>query len=177
MKPDPAIFNLTLQRVGVRADEAVFVDDFRENVAAARQAGLHAVRFRGLTPLRHQLRALGIRVPDPVLTPLPDIQAVIFDWGAVMEALPGDTRVAEWERRLAMKPGTLWRVLWGKIWRQLSSGVITEADYVERVAEQLGFPDAEAGRRFLAEFHGEDRFYPQMATVVRACRAATRSLC
>jgi putative hydrolase of the HAD superfamily len=167
-KPAPAIFELTLERADVRADEAVFVDDFRENVAAARQVGMHAVRFRGLTPLCHQLRALGIRVPDPVLTPLTDVQAVIFDWGGVMEALPDDTRVSEWERRLAIEPGTLWRVLWGQAWRQLSSGTIAEADYAARVAEQLGLPDAEAGRHFLEEFYAEDRFYPQMATAVRA---------
>ncbi|MCP4540550.1 MAG: HAD family phosphatase [Chloroflexi bacterium] len=171
MKPDAAIFELTLERIDIRADEAVFVDDFRENVAAARQAGLHAVRFRGLAPLRHQLRALGISVPDPVLPPLSDIQAIILDWGGVMEALPDDAGVFEWERRLAVKPGTLWRVLWGKVWRQLSSGTITEADYVARVSEQLGLPDAEAGRHFLEEFHGEDRFYPQMATVIRALQS------
>lgn len=168
MKPDPAIFELTLERVGVRADEAVFVDDFRENVAAAQQVGMHAVRFRGLTPLRHQLRALGMRMSDPVLAPLADIQAVVFDWGGVMEALPDDTCVSKWERRLAVEPGTLWRVLWGQAWRQLSSGAITEADYVARIAEQLGLPDAEAGRHFLEEFYAEDRFYPQMATAVRA---------
>ncbi len=171
MKPDPAIFQLTLQRAGVRADKAVFVDDFRENVAAARRAGMHAVRFRGLTPLRYQLRALGIPVPDPVLTPLVDIQAVIFDWGGVMEALPGSARVAEWEGRLAVAPGTLWRVLWGRAWRQLSSGAITEDDYVARIAGQLGLPDAEAGRHFLEAFYAEDRFYPQMASAVRALQS------
>jgi epoxide hydrolase-like predicted phosphatase len=71
MKPDPAIFELALERLGVRAEEAVFVDDFRVNVAAAWRVGLHAVRFRGLTPLRRRLRELGILVPDRILEPLP----------------------------------------------------------------------------------------------------------
>lgn len=45
MKPDPAIYELTLARLGARAEEAVFVDDFLVNVAAARKVGLHAVQF------------------------------------------------------------------------------------------------------------------------------------
>ena len=171
MKPDPAIFELALERVGVRAKEAVFVDDFRVNVAAARQVGLHAVRFRGLAPLRQQLRELGISVPNPVLEPLPDIHAIIFDWGGVLEPLPGDAHVAGWERRLALEPGALTQVLWGKTWRQLSVGATSKDDYVARIAEQLGFPDAEAGHHFIEEFYTGDRFYPQVASAVRALQS------
>lgn len=42
-KPDPAIYELTRSRIGVRADEIVFLDDVAENVAAARACGWHAV--------------------------------------------------------------------------------------------------------------------------------------
>ncbi|MDY7076222.1 MAG: HAD family phosphatase [Chloroflexota bacterium] len=171
IKPDPAIYELTLERLGVPAKEAVFVDDFRENIAAARQAGLRAVRFRGLAPLRQQLRDLGIPVPDPILSPLPDVRAVIFDWGGVMEGLPDDAHVNKWERRLALEPGTLERVLWGKAWQQLSVGANTEEDYAARVAEQLDFPNVEAGEHFIRAFYASDRFYPQVATTVRALQA------
>ena len=171
MKPDPAIFELTLERVGVAAEEAVFVDDVRVNVAAARQVGLHATRFRGLAPLRKWLRGLGVFVPDPVLASLPGIRAIIFDWGGVMEALPDDAHIAEWERRLALGPGVLMHVLWGKTWRQLSIGAVTVDDYVERIADQLGFSDAEAGRHFMHEFYAGDRFYPQVAAAVRALQS------
>ena len=170
MKPDPAIFELALARLGARAEEAVFVDDFRVNAAAARRVGLHAVRFRGLSPLRKQLRELGITVPDPVLPPLPDVRAVIFDWGGVIEGLTGDAHVAGWERRLALEPGALMGVLWGKAWRELSVGAIGEEEYAARIAEQLGFPDVEAGRRFIKEFYAGDRFSPQVAAAVRALR-------
>lgn len=170
MKPDSAIFELALARLGVRAEEAVFVDDFRVNVAAARQIGLHALRFRGLAPLRKQLRELGIPVPDPVREPVPDVRAVIFDWGGVLEALPDDGHVAAWERRLGLEAGLLPRALWGQIWRQLSIGAIDREEYVARIAERLGLPDAEAGRRFMAEFYSGDRFYPQVAAAVRALR-------
>ncbi len=45
MKPDPRIYHLALQRLGVAPQEAVFVDDFRENVEAAQAIGMHAVHF------------------------------------------------------------------------------------------------------------------------------------
>jgi len=171
IKPDLAIYELTLERLGVAAEEAVFVDDSREYVAAARQVGIRAVRFRGLAPLRQWLRGLGLSVPDPVLSPLPDIQAIIFDWGGVLEALPGDAHIAKWEQRLTLESGALMRVFWGKVWRQLSTGAIAMKDYVAHIVEQLGFPDAEAGWRFLAEFYAGDRFYPQMANAVRGLQS------
>jgi epoxide hydrolase-like predicted phosphatase len=45
-KPDPRIYLLTCQRLGVRPDEAVFVDDHEENVVGAREVGMRAVLFR-----------------------------------------------------------------------------------------------------------------------------------
>jgi putative hydrolase of the HAD superfamily len=43
-KPNPAIFQLALQRLGdVAAEHAVFLDDFRGNVDAARKLGMHGV--------------------------------------------------------------------------------------------------------------------------------------
>jgi epoxide hydrolase-like predicted phosphatase len=46
MKPAARIFEITLERCGVAADEAVFLDDFPENIAAARAVGLNAIHFR-----------------------------------------------------------------------------------------------------------------------------------
>jgi epoxide hydrolase-like predicted phosphatase len=170
MKPDPAIFELTLARVGVAAEEAAFVDDFRTNVAAAQQVGLHATRFRGLSPLRKWLQELGVPVPDPILTPLPDVRAVIFDWGGVIEASPDEAHFAQWERRLALETGTLWRILWGEVWHQLEVGAITNDDFMQHIADRLGFPDTEAAFRFLEEFYASDRFSPEVAAVARALR-------
>ena len=42
-KPDPAIFRLTCERLGVAPEAAVFLDDTRRHVEAARQVGLHAI--------------------------------------------------------------------------------------------------------------------------------------
>jgi putative hydrolase of the HAD superfamily len=46
-KPDPAIYTLTLERLGggVRAEDCVFVDDLDVNCEAAQALGMAAVRF------------------------------------------------------------------------------------------------------------------------------------
>ncbi len=45
-KPDPRIYQLACDGLGVPPAGMVFLDDLPENVAAARQAGMHAVLFR-----------------------------------------------------------------------------------------------------------------------------------
>ncbi len=57
-KPDPRIFNLVLQMLGVEAGEAVFVDDNQANIQSAGQMGVHAVRFINLEQLRRDLQTL-----------------------------------------------------------------------------------------------------------------------
>jgi putative hydrolase of the HAD superfamily len=44
-KPDPRIYRLALDRLGVAAGEAFFVDDVPGNVQAAREVGMQAVQF------------------------------------------------------------------------------------------------------------------------------------
>ncbi|MBB5867125.1 putative hydrolase of the HAD superfamily [Allocatelliglobosispora scoriae] len=44
-KPDPRIYLLACEQLGVRPDEAVFVDDTEEMVAGARAVGMHAIRI------------------------------------------------------------------------------------------------------------------------------------
>jgi putative hydrolase of the HAD superfamily len=45
-KPEPEIYALTLDRLGLPAEVCAFVDDVEVNVAAAREAGMHAIHFR-----------------------------------------------------------------------------------------------------------------------------------
>jgi putative hydrolase of the HAD superfamily len=47
IKPDRPIFERLLSDLGVKPAEAVFVDDFPQNVAAAKEVGLEAIHFRG----------------------------------------------------------------------------------------------------------------------------------
>ena len=44
-KPDRAIFDIMLDRLGVTAPEAVFVDDMEINASAARSLGMEAIHF------------------------------------------------------------------------------------------------------------------------------------
>jgi putative hydrolase of the HAD superfamily len=46
MKPDPRIYALSAERLGVLPSEVVFLDDVEGHVAAAREAGWHAVVHR-----------------------------------------------------------------------------------------------------------------------------------
>lgn len=54
-KPDPEIYKIAAERAGVPAHRCAFVDDTRENVLAARQAGMTAVHYREVSDLRDLL--------------------------------------------------------------------------------------------------------------------------
>lgn len=44
-KPDPAIFELAMQRFGLQPSQSLFIDDHPANVAAAQVCGISAVQF------------------------------------------------------------------------------------------------------------------------------------
>ena len=46
VKPDPRIFRLAVEKLGIQPFEAVFIDDVGENVDAASKEGLLSIRFR-----------------------------------------------------------------------------------------------------------------------------------
>ncbi len=57
-KPGPGIYHLALERLGVQPSEAVFVDDFIENIQAARALGMHAVHFHSRQQALAELESL-----------------------------------------------------------------------------------------------------------------------
>jgi len=61
-KPEPAIYALATERLGLEPRECVFVDDLDTNIEAARHVGMQAVLFRHDKGdnLRAQLAALGV---------------------------------------------------------------------------------------------------------------------
>ncbi|GAA3360841.1 HAD family hydrolase [Saccharopolyspora gregorii] len=64
-KPDPRIYELVLDRLGLRPQEAVLVDDGAPNVEAAEQLGLRAVLHTDAAKTRAELRGLLPRLgPD-----------------------------------------------------------------------------------------------------------------
>jgi putative hydrolase of the HAD superfamily len=65
-KPEPRIYALAAQRIGLPPQECVFIDDIEPNVDAAREAGMHAICFRidlGHS-LEDQLADLGVHARD-----------------------------------------------------------------------------------------------------------------
>ena len=57
-KPEPEIYALTLERLGLPAEACAFVDDVEINVVAAREAGMHAIHFRDTEQVIAELDAL-----------------------------------------------------------------------------------------------------------------------
>jgi epoxide hydrolase-like predicted phosphatase len=57
-KPDPRIYRLALERLAVNPAEAIFLDDFVENVDAANAVGLTGIHFKTSEQARRDIRAL-----------------------------------------------------------------------------------------------------------------------
>ena len=60
MKPDRRIYELALQRFGIVAERAVFIDDLPANVAGACAVGLAAIQHKSFQKTRRELTRLGI---------------------------------------------------------------------------------------------------------------------
>ena len=59
-KPDPAIYHLAAERIGLPVTACFFIDDLAENVEAARSVGMQAHHFQGdYAGLHADLRAAG----------------------------------------------------------------------------------------------------------------------
>jgi len=58
VKPDPAIYRLSLSNLGVQPGEAVFIDDMPKNVEGAIALGMHGIRFEDPIQVRRDLGAL-----------------------------------------------------------------------------------------------------------------------
>jgi epoxide hydrolase-like predicted phosphatase len=63
MKPDAAIYERTLARLGIEPDEAVFIDDAAKNIAGARAVGMHALHYMPGMDVPAELARLGVNAP------------------------------------------------------------------------------------------------------------------
>jgi putative hydrolase of the HAD superfamily len=61
-KPDPQIYRVALDRAGVPAEAAVYVDDRPELVEAGRRVGLRAIRFENGRQLVRDLKDAGCAI-------------------------------------------------------------------------------------------------------------------
>ena len=68
-KPQPEIFRLGAERIGVAPEDCVFVDDLRENCAGAEAVGMKAILHRGSPGTLPQLEELlGVSLSDDGVT-------------------------------------------------------------------------------------------------------------
>jgi putative hydrolase of the HAD superfamily len=62
VKPDAAIYRHSLAGLGVKASEALFVDDRAPNIEGAKGVGLNTIQFKSVAQLRADLERLGFPV-------------------------------------------------------------------------------------------------------------------
>lgn len=67
IKPEPAIFRHTLEKLGIDASGVLFIDDRFSNVSVAQSLGIESIRFTTLVELNRQLKDAGfshlVRIP------------------------------------------------------------------------------------------------------------------
>ncbi len=65
-KPDPAIYRLTLDKLGTLPGETLFIDDKKANIDAARDLGLLVIQFSTVEKLREDLIAARLHAQLPL---------------------------------------------------------------------------------------------------------------
>ena len=58
MKPEARIYQIALEQAGVSPNEAVFVDDFIENIEGCEELGMHGIHFRDPKDAMTELKQL-----------------------------------------------------------------------------------------------------------------------
>ncbi len=68
-KPEPRVYAIAAERIGLPPEECVFIDDLESNVQAARDAGMQGICFRvdAGDRLEAQLQALGVSAGSDML--------------------------------------------------------------------------------------------------------------
>jgi putative hydrolase of the HAD superfamily len=58
MKPEARIYQIALEQAGVSPDDAVFVDDFYENIEGCQAVGMHGIHFQNPEQAMNELKQL-----------------------------------------------------------------------------------------------------------------------
>lgn len=58
IKPEPAVFEHIMQKLGVRPEECIFTDDNPRHIAAATKLGINAILFTGHSALKAKLKEI-----------------------------------------------------------------------------------------------------------------------
>ena len=60
MKPDPRIFEYTLELLNLRPEETIFIDDFQHNIEGCQAVGMHGIHFKPQENLKQNLKDYGV---------------------------------------------------------------------------------------------------------------------
>ena len=60
IKPDPNIYHLLLERYNLKVENTIFIDDNINNIRAAKEIGLYAIRFENANKLEMQLSSINV---------------------------------------------------------------------------------------------------------------------
>ncbi|NQV08634.1 HAD family phosphatase [Candidatus Woesearchaeota archaeon] len=61
IKPERKIYELALNRLGVKPEESIFIDDREENVEGAKRVGMHAIVFKDIEQLKKELESFSVK--------------------------------------------------------------------------------------------------------------------
>ena len=62
MKPERKIYEITLERLGAKAGQTIFIDDRPDYVQGAREAGINAIIFKNIEQVKSEFVRLGVKV-------------------------------------------------------------------------------------------------------------------
>lgn len=62
IKPNPEIWEVLLERFGIKAEESVFIDDNFKNIEMAKKIGFICIHIKEDTDLEQELRNLGVNI-------------------------------------------------------------------------------------------------------------------
>ena len=60
LKPDEKIYLLILEKLGLKGEECVFIDDILENTEAAEKLGIKGIQFKNIEQCKADLRKIGV---------------------------------------------------------------------------------------------------------------------
>ncbi len=61
IKPDRRLYEIALERLGVKPEEAVFIDDRPTNIKGAKEVGMKAILFKNIHHLKKKLESLSVK--------------------------------------------------------------------------------------------------------------------
>lgn len=64
IKPDPEIYRALMDKYDLKAEECLFIDDREDNVVAAMELGMQAIRFEDYAQAREEMEAILSQKPE-----------------------------------------------------------------------------------------------------------------